>query len=40
MNFDGKLGLPNEVINKMLGKPYDYRKQSLQQQVPTIKINK
>jgi hypothetical protein len=40
MNFDGKLGLPNEVINKVLGQPYGCSKQLLQQQVPTIKINK
>jgi hypothetical protein len=39
MKFDGKLELPNEVINKVLGQPYGCSKQLLQQQVPTIKIN-
>jgi hypothetical protein len=36
MDFDGKLGLPNEVINKVLGQPYGCRKQLLQQQFPAI----
>jgi hypothetical protein len=39
-NFDGEIGLPNEVISKVLGHPYGCIKQLLQQQVPTIKINK
>jgi hypothetical protein len=40
LNFDGKIGLPNDVINNVLGKPYGCSKQLLQQQIPTIEINK
>jgi hypothetical protein len=40
MNFDGELGLLDEVISKVLWQPYDCSKQLLQKQVPTIKIIK
>ena len=38
--FDGKIGLQNEFINKVLGKPYGCRNGFLQQQYPTTKFDK
>jgi hypothetical protein len=40
MNFDGELGLLDEVINKVLWQPYGCRKQLLQQQDSTTKNHK